>query len=508
MHPLTRQAKPVRTRLFAIVLVAFAAIRIASTFRIYSQTVDEATHVGAGLQLLQSHHYKLQNLNPPLPRVVWGGLAMATGMRINESITDYTQELLSVFGRENYRTRLFVVRMGSLPFFFIACIGVFLAARDAFGERAALIALFLFTMEPIVLGYSGLATHDGPATAGVAIAMVAATRWLRQPDLMHSVAVGVAYALSVLCKFSCIAFVPAACGAIWLVRLLHDRRPRWIAETLKLIAVVAVVAPLLIWAGYAFTFDRIPAPDFFDGIKGLMRIEREGVRSYLCGEVSASGWWWYFPFAFALKTTLTFFVLFATAAWFALRERESRWVFLEWSAAAVVMMALCIPSSIDLGIRYLLPMYVPLAIATAIGIDRVSRVPAAVLLAIHFCVSLLAHPDYFPYFNALAGRDPSRYLLDSNLDWGQDVLRLRDTLKKEHADKIATSLLAMFDYEGHAFPPHDSAHPWKPTTGWVAVSDYSYRMTFADGGWRWLENKPYRRVGKSIRLYRFNDAPR
>jgi len=276
---------------------------------------------------------------------------------------------------------------------------------------------------------------------------------------------------------------------------------------------VAVVTPLLIWAGYAFTFDRIPAPDFFDGIKGLMRIEHEGVRSYLCGEVRTHGWWWYFPFAFALKTTLTLLILFAIAAWFALHARDSRWVFLEWTAAAVVLMALCIPSSIDLGIRYLLPIYVPLAIGTAIGIDALyrsasarTRLVAGVLLAAHFCVSLLAHPAYFPYFNVLAGRDPSRYLIDSNLDWGQDLLRLRDTLKKEHADKIAISVLAIFDYDGQRFPPHDSANPWQPTTGWIAVSDYSYRMTFVEGGWRWLETKPYRRIGKSIRLYYFTAA--
>ena len=501
MNPVGHDAKPVRTRLLAIALVAFAAVRIASTFRIYSQTVDEATHVGAGLQLLQSHRYKLQPENPPLPRVIWASLAMATGMRINESVPDFTQQLLSVFGREHYRTRLFVVRMGSLPFFLIACIAVFFAARDAFGERAALLALFLFTMEPIVLGYSGLATHDGPATAGVALSLLAVTRWLRKPDLMHSVAVGAAYAFAVLCKFSCIAFVPAACAAIWLVRLLHDRRPHWIAETAKLIAIVAVITPLLIWAGYAFTLNA-----FFDGIKGLMRIEHEGVRSYLLGDVRTHGWWWYFPFAFALKTTLTFFVLFAIAAWFALRAPDSRWVFLEWTAAAVVMMALCLPSSIDLGIRYVLPMYVPLSIATAIGIDRLcarARIAAGILLAAHFCVSLLAHPDYFPYFNALAGRDPSRYLVDSNLDWGQDILRLRDTLNKEHVDKVAISVLAIFDYDGQHFPTHDSANPWQPATGWIAVSDYSYRMTSLENGWRWLETKPYRRIGKSIRLYHF-----
>ena len=505
MNPLFGDAKRVRTTLLAIALIAVAAVRIAATFRVYSQTVDEATHVGAGLELLQSHRYTIQNENPPLPRVIWAGLARAAGMRIDQTKPEFHQQLLSVFGHENYRRQLFIVRTGSLLFYILACIAIFVATREEFGERAALTALFVFTMEPIVLGYCGLATHDAPATAAVAMSLLAFTRWLRAPSIANAVAVGAAYGFGVLCKFSCIGFVPAACAAIWIIRLLHDRRHRWIRDAAMLIAIVAVTTPIVVWAGYGFT-----AHDFIAGIRGLMRIEHEGVRSYLCGEVSTHGWWWYFPLALGLKTTLTFLVLFAVAAVFAFHQPDSRWHFLEFTAAGIAMLALCMPSTLDLGVRYVLPIFVPLAIAIGVGFDILFRYATArtraatiILMVVHACLSLLAHPDYFPYFNAIAGRDPSRYLVDSNLDWGQDILRLRSALRREHADKIAMSVLAVFDYDGHGFPPHDQANPWQPTTGWVAVSDYSYRMTFVEGGWRWLETKPYRRVGKSIRLYHF-----
>src|SRR5205823_2947201 len=142
VNPPEQEAKPVRTRLLAVALIAFAAVRIASTFRIYSQTVDEATHVGAGLELLQSHRYTIQNENPPLPRVIWASLARAAGMRIDQSKVEFHQQLLTVFGHENYRRQLFIVRTGSLLFYILACIAVFLATREQFGERAALIALF------------------------------------------------------------------------------------------------------------------------------------------------------------------------------------------------------------------------------------------------------------------------------------------------------------------------------------------------------------------------------
>ena len=45
--------------------------------------------------------------------------------------------------------------------------------------------------------------------------------------------------------------------------------------------------------------------------------------------------------------------------------------------------------------------------------------------------SLLAHPDYLPWMNAFAGPHPERVVLDSNFDWGQDVVRLRDACRRK-----------------------------------------------------------------------------
>jgi hypothetical protein len=115
--------------------------------------------------------------------------------------------------------------------------------------------------------------------------------------------------------------------------------------------------------------------------------------------------------------------------------------------------------------------------------------------------SSLTHPDYFPYFNELAGSDPSRILIDSNLDWGQDVLRLEKILNQEKTDRVGLSLMGAHDFDALGFPPHYNAHPWVPTRGFVAVGDHSYRMRRAEGGWRWLARRPYRRIGTSIRLY-------
>jgi hypothetical protein len=530
MRPFAR-LRPVA---LAALLIAFGAIRMATTFRVFSATNDEATHVGAGLELLQFHRYLFQRENPPLPRLVLAALPYLSGMRYDARGT-FSDQLHSVFyDYGEYRSNLVRARTGNLVFFVIASVALFFAARDALGDGGSLLALFLFTMQPIVLGYSALATHDAAATAGVAVALFAFVRWLRGPRLQSALLFGAAYGFSVLCKFSDIAFVAVACAGMGIVRLLSDASLRQQFRRAAVTLVPAAAATFfVIWAGYGFTVGTfgdlvpwndafgpsvhrflahvnprtpLPASDFFAGIAGLLKIDQSGFLTFLCGKVTTSGSWWYFPFAITLKTTIASLLLFAMGIWFAMRDHTLRWPFAEWTAAAFGVVAVAMPSTLDLGVRYVLPFYVPFSIAGAAAIlamlraSRAAATVAAVMLVAHLGASMLAHPDYFPYFNAFAGRDPSRYLVDSNVDWGQDVLRLRSVVRREHMQTITMSLMGPADYAALGFPTVYPASPWAKSHGWVAVSDHSYQMTWTEGGWRWLPDR-YQRVGKSIRLY-------
>src|SRR5207237_974727 len=155
---------------------------------------------------------------------------------------------------------------------------------------------------------------------------------------------------------------------------------------------------------------------------------------------------------------------------------------------ATTVVAHAIANGTYLGVRYILPMYVPFAIARATTVvamlrgKRAMRFVASGLLVCQLGASVLAHPDYFPYFNAFAGRDPSRLLVDSNIDWGQDVLRLRGVIRREHIPSIALSLMGPADYAALGFPPFRYPSPWVPSKGWIAVSDHSYQMTKAQQG--------------------------
>src|SRR5205823_1489384 len=149
----------------------------------------------------------------------------AIGMRVDLKSDVYGQ-LLSVFYTDTggrYERKLVASRVGNLLFVVLACIGMWLYARNDLDDKTSFVALTLFATQPIVLGYSGLVTHDIAATAGTAFAILAFVRWLQAPSWERAAIFGFAYGASVLCKFSCIAYVPAACVVIALVRTIDGR---------------------------------------------------------------------------------------------------------------------------------------------------------------------------------------------------------------------------------------------------------------------------------------------
>jgi hypothetical protein len=77
-------------------------------------------------------------------------------------------------------------------------------------------------------------------------------------------------------------------------------------------------------------------------------------------------------------------------------------------------------------------------------------VPAAVatlLLVWNVAGTLAVSPRYLQYFNEAAGGPERghRVLVDSNIDWGQDLLRLRDYMQENHVDSVALAYFGRVD---------------------------------------------------------------
>jgi hypothetical protein len=224
-----------------LALILLAMLRIASTWTVFAAMVDEPMHISAGLELYSRHVYEYQPENPPLPRLVLALAPHLGGMTFDPS-PDKVPQLLGVFySNGRYERNLVLARAGNLLFFAIAALAVWRWARRELGVTGGFVATLLFTMQPVVLGHSGVATHDAAATAGVALSLLAFSRWLDVGDLRFRVArnqwprlgqlataraavAGAAFGFAVLCKFSCIGYVPAAWAAMVAIRLVGGWR--------------------------------------------------------------------------------------------------------------------------------------------------------------------------------------------------------------------------------------------------------------------------------------------
>jgi 4-amino-4-deoxy-L-arabinose transferase-like glycosyltransferase len=267
--------------------------------------------------------------------------------------------------------------------------------------------------------------------------------------------------------------------------------------------------------------------------------------TYFLGEVSERGRWSYFPVVYAIKEPLPFHLLTALALFLALaRVGSSAWgvrPLLRWlrsHPAETLMLSwlalywgVALQANVNMGVRHLLPAFpfTILLVAREVGqwrggvqdpcrhtrILSVIKRGTVALLLLWQCVSVLrTYPSFLAYFNEAVGGPEGgmNYTVDSDLDWGQDLRRLRAFVDTHRIDRIAV------DYFGTSPPRYELGQrylPWRsalgPYQGWLAVSAYALqtaqgRRNAPEQTYAWLRGiTPVAKVGHSIFVYDLRD---
>jgi hypothetical protein len=247
---------------------------------------------------------------------------------------------------------------------------------------------------------------------------------------------------------------------------------------------------------------------FVAGAAELAAENRQGHPGFLLGKIRDHGCWYYFPVAICLKTPIPFLLFALAGAAMSIRKGGR---LLEGVLLPAAMLASLLPASIDIGVRHVLPLYVPLSalaggVVVAVAKRPDARVVAAGLLVWMGWRTETAHPDYLAWFNEAAGRHPERILEDSNLDWGQDYLRLTRTIEKEGIRRCAVFFSGTVLLQKHLSDPAAELRPASPgdrSPGWYAIPEGVLAMDpeARRGAYAWLDDYAFRRIGKSIRLY-------
>ncbi len=515
-----RGFRPAPLAAAAIALVACVILVLVGARQ--NQTFDEPAHIAAGMQWLRDGSYSYDVQHPPLARVATALGPMLDGARSHHRRTMWEEGNAILVQDNHYMRTLRLARLGVLPFFLLLLGVVWSWARWLYDERAAVLAVLLTATMPQLLAHAALATTDLPLAAALCWALYAFARWVDEPSRRRTLLFGVAGGVALVTKFSSIPyFAVAALLTVIAAMLAARRRPREgpaLAPYWRPALGAAIVAGLLVWAAYRFHvvlargFIPVPAPEFVDGIRHLAAHNDTGHPSYLFGEISRHGWWYYCLVVLGLKTPVAFLSLGAVgiALAFARARRRADWRFLAPVFGVIGVIVVAMLGSIDIGVRHILPVY-PLAAIPAAGAVSILWRRRARAAALRFVLAAFvlwqavyaarAYPAFLSDFNEIAGANPSRALVDSNLDWGQDLHELADTLAARNVGSLTLFYFGTTPVGAFTLADTVRIGGAGAASGWIAASRTYLRGAYAPC-FTWLRaHTPVARIGSSMLLY-------
>ena len=417
-------------------------------------------------------------------------------------------------------------------------------------QTVAILLLFLYSFDPNILAHSTLAKADLGLTLFLTLATYLVWRYwqlchgtrknsgehgeTQNSKLTLYLLAGVGIGCALAAKFSGLIILPAVslmAGYRWL-SLGRD----WSGFKRTIIELLGwfLLAGLFFLLVYRFDLTALAA-DFAR--------EREhqltGHSSYLLGQLSREGWWYYFPVVFMVKTPLPTLVLGLAAIIGFVKRGRNDWSLLWPLLVAGGIAGASLVSRVNIGYRYLLPALPLLYLFTAHwlgrsewrvvgseprvakGIHHASRIIFLIFLLWFSLDSLLIHPDYLAYFNVLGGGPENgwRIVVDSNIDWGQDIKPLgrylieHDITEPVYVAWLGTTPLSAYGINGTPLPAWPVAseemlyspfYPPRPAPGLYVLSVTQLLGVYLTDPARfaWFQQKePDDKVGYSLFVY-------
>jgi len=533
----------------AVGLLLVLFFQLLTSAVVKSPTFDEVLHALRGSIFLTTGDWRMQmNLHPPLVHLLTGILMWPVFPRVDprqlEAWTslplrhlDVVREILTEMGYPSAFVPVFFGRIVVIGFTLILGALLFRWAKSWYGARAGLLALGVYTFAPNILAHGRLITTDMPVALTFFLAVYALQRFVTRTTYRTLLFAGFSLGLALGAKISSVILLPLFAVMLmpwvakpdWL-RTVKQRQGLLRFPVVWLVGIVGV-ALMTLWVIYGFEvgpylpgWPALPLPTYMNTLATTFLSFYQTPKApaaFLMGQRSFSGWWWYFPVTFLLKTPLP--IVIASLFGFMGLLRERRWLPLWFGGVLpVVYMGMAVLNSWNLGYRYILPLepFMILGIASTVRLFQSRRVLqiAGVVLLIWLVVGTIGiYPDYLAYFNELAGGPANgyRFLTDSNLDWGQDLIQLRRYMDK---NDIQTLYLSYFGSVNPAtyvldFTPLPSFAPlqgesqfamYMPEPGIYAISvtNLSGQYLSNPSTFDWFRRQsPVARVGYSIHIY-------
>ncbi|MBD3267383.1 hypothetical protein GF373_12005 [bacterium] len=537
--------------------------------RLKSPSVDEGSHLAAGLYSLQTLDFRMNREAPPLQSLICAlPVALAYDVHLDfdnecwkKGIWNGSGDKLLQANPAHFHDMLQTGRLGTMILSLLLCLIIFLWSRDLWGPVPAVMVLFLAVWEPNLLAHGRLVTTDCAATLLFVLTGYLFWRFCRQPNLLRFLSIGLVLGLGWYAKHSGFVLIPAVFIGFCFFAFWHAGNKRWVPARLMkwkpfaramvlaclYTAVCVLMALCFIWAGYGFEVgdsiewnittaasplwhysrnyvlpfvylfglqdqwiidgsetdplqiflrNYLPAYSHWAGFAKNQIHLRQGHMGYFFGDISMRGWTAYYPVLFLVKTPLPL-LLMLLGGLLAIASRAVKLDRMAWVALAVIpglyLFVLVFLNTANIGYRHALPAlpFLLILLGGAFGAQaweklklwhnqprtRRTAVIAAVALALLFgwqARNVAAmHPHYISYFNsAIGGWKNGRFIaIDSNLDWGQDLLYLKKYIVEQNPPPMRLYYFGPRIYPKYYEVPHiDTTKQKKLLPGTYAVS--------------------------------------
>jgi len=541
-----------RRLLVPVFLLLCFVVQCAWFAHTQSFTFDEPLHLTTGLHNWRFHRFDFVLEHPPLGHLL-PALPIAFG---NWDITwaDATKKGILVTAITDpigmaIRTRLVNVALGTTLGIF-----VWFVARNMFSEGAANLVLALFAFSPSLIANFSLVTTDGVTTLMVFLAAIQLLRWRKSPSVGQVLLLGLVLGLLLLSKLST---PPVLCVALALMLVLKPDGWEWSPRLWNWHAMLTalVVAGLVLWGGYFFHVSRlkmgdgrvemtfpnrepfakdsvgrivgfmrrplqhhmtlfVPAGEYLEGLADLVVHNQGGHKTFLLGQASDTQRPWFLP-ALALMKWPPIVILLSTFGLVLLILRKVRAkidLLVLFILPSCFLLFQIVLSKISTGERHFLPVYpfVLLLCGATWEYAQATKKEAhprgimqkgtltwlLVLGALLNAADVLRYaPGYLSYSNILIpNRVSYKYFSDSNLDWGQGLLALREYEQQHPNEKIWLSYFGSVDpavYDVRATP----LRVGERVSGTVVISGTNLAGEYvADPGFRWVTKYPLKTI--------------
>lgn len=545
-----------------------------------SNTWDESGHLLSGyaylkngIDYLEPSHPVLGRLIPAIPLLFFDLKFEPNNISAQNAPWSnfYPYSLKFLFeNNTDGKKLLFYSRLCIIMLGIILGIHIFIWGRMLYGNKGGLLSIFLYVLCPNILAHSGLVTTDFPLTVFFFLSLFYLYLLSDKITILRTVLAGISLGLALAAKYSALLLSLPYMAAFLYIFLKKDIGISNGLSVYKKNILIPVIFVLIfltsyitIWSIYGFDYRanildtkseqeiedtilkweenrtksvvlnkaldsvryfHILPESYIYGLYRFLSRASEGHAAFLMGDYSSQGWWYYFSVAFLIKTPIPVLYLFFAALLF-IWKYQNRAVSIIFLILPVILIFLTsLTQHINIGLRHILPIYpfIFMLIGGLVNIPFKNKKLSGWILSLFLAWSVWGavniYPYHLAYFNEFIGgtKNGYKYLVDSNLDWGQDLIGLKEYMDKNNIKEIKLAYFGFSDpsyygirYEylpSYSIPNQKMADYTVPLQGYFAISATMLQGVYlSDKNFYGLfkEITPIDTIGHSIFIYKF-----